>query len=164
MLKRMPQLDCLNLSGTKITDESGISLSKLTNLQQLGLARTAFSDRGVSAIKRLPELWSLDLSRTVVTDSAIECIGTLPELQNLLLANTCITDRGIVRLGELRPEENGVWRHFSLNLADCPTTENGVAALRLLHSGWDINRDSPPDCEQDSDFVTHSVSILSFFD
>lgn len=96
-------------------------LAALPELQQLELTGTRVDAAGLARLRSLPNLWILNLCGTNVTDTDLEQISELPCLEWLNLTNTGITDKGLERLKSLshlrllhltntRVTENGVKR------------------------------------------------------
>ena len=71
-LRFFPDLDHLDLSGTRITDAGMAHVVRLRRLRLLDLSETAITDAAVPHLTRLTKLWSLSLHGTAVTDAAVE--------------------------------------------------------------------------------------------
>jgi Leucine-rich repeat (LRR) protein len=73
-LKRLNQLEELNLRGTQVSDRGIENLRELTQLQYLWLTQTNVTDGGLRHLKGLSKLRVLNLKRTKVTDEGIKKI------------------------------------------------------------------------------------------
>jgi internalin A len=101
MLREFPQLDRLNLSGTKVRNAQLRELAGCARLSQLNLANTAISDEGLSQIALMTELDSLVLHNTLITDAGLVNLKGLKKLSILSLGKTQVTDVGLVPLSEM---------------------------------------------------------------
>lgn len=92
----------VNLSRTRVTDESLTHLSKLSGLQELHLAETRVGDVGVSKLAGFPVLRHLDLSGAKVTDAALASLARNNRSVEILeLRATSITRTGLAHLADL---------------------------------------------------------------
>ncbi len=82
----------LNLSKTKISDNSLPTLQKLKNLRELSLSSTEVTDKGVHALKNL-RLRTLDLSDTKITNKATASFKGAPFLSIINLSKNNINDQ-----------------------------------------------------------------------
>ncbi len=100
LISQLPQLELLNISGTRI-DASGIaSLQSLTTLRTLVLAGNC-DDQAMLVIAKLTNLEILDLTQTDVTDQTISHLTGLTKLRVLILNGTRITNAGVAQIAQL---------------------------------------------------------------
>ena len=102
-LKRLTNLQSLDLGGTKITDAGLVDLKGITNLLQLDLDETQITDAGLVHLKRLTNLESLYLGGTKITDAGLVYLKGLTNLERLSLDGTPITDAGVAELKQALP-------------------------------------------------------------
>ncbi len=96
--KAWPQLQCLELEGTNITDAGLDHLERLARLKKLSLINTVITDKGLAHLKGLTHLETLDLSATKITDQGLANLKGLANLRELNLGLTKITDAGLDHL------------------------------------------------------------------
>ncbi|PYV90073.1 MAG: hypothetical protein DMG05_11590 [Acidobacteria bacterium] len=95
-LARLPRLERLDLSHTRITDEGLLLLKTAPRINDLNLYYAELiTDQGMVAIKEWKHLKRLNLRGTRVSDGALEVVSHLIELEALDIANTSITDNGL---------------------------------------------------------------------
>ena len=92
VLKSLPHLTELDLSGTQITDAGLAEIEGLPELTKLRLYDTRITDAALDSLKTLPKLATLNLSRTEVTDRAVRVARAIENLHNLDLSITEVTD------------------------------------------------------------------------
>lgn len=97
-----PELIELDVTRTRVTDVSLVSIGQLTHLRRLGLGGCQISDGGLEKLVRLAELEGIDLSGTLVTDDGLRYLKGLSELNTLGLADTAVTDAGMKHVSGLR--------------------------------------------------------------
>jgi len=95
-LARMPHLERLDLSHTRISDEGMLYLKPAREITDLNLFFTEqITDQGIHAIGDWKKLKRLNLRGTRISDGALETISHLTQLEALDIANTQITDNGL---------------------------------------------------------------------
>lgn len=95
-LARMPRLEQLDLSHTRISDEGMLYLKTAPAITDLSLFYTEqVTDQGIHAIRDWKHLKRLNVRGTRVSDGALEVISHLTQLEALDIANTQITDNGL---------------------------------------------------------------------
>ncbi len=95
-LARLPHLERLDLSHTRITDEGLLLLKPAPTIKDLNLYYAELiTDQGISAIKDWKHLKRLNVRGTRVSDGTLEIISRLTDLEALDIANTPITDNGL---------------------------------------------------------------------
>ncbi|MYA79795.1 MAG: hypothetical protein F4X39_04615 [Acidobacteriia bacterium] len=102
LVAKLPKLETIDLSLTKITDIGLEHLKKLENVRHLRMHHAEYlTDGGIAQIKGWKKLDSLDLRGTKVTSRVLEHIRTLTTLTALDLSHTEVTDSGFEKLAEL---------------------------------------------------------------
>jgi hypothetical protein len=102
-LKRLTQLQTLDVFDGDVTDDGLKHLTGLSHLQTLNLSRTQVTDAGLKDLKALTQLQTLDLSDTQVTNAGLEDIKGLSQLQTLYLEGTKVSDVGVGDLQRVLP-------------------------------------------------------------
>ena len=97
-LKGLSGLQMLDLNDTKVTDAGLEHLKGLSRLRWLGLFNTRVTDAGLEHLKGFSELRSLGLRGTKVTDAGLKHVKGLSQLQLLDLSFTQVTDAGLEHL------------------------------------------------------------------
>ncbi len=150
-LAKFPNIEHLNLTGTKVTP-LGIpvvsSLSKLKSLELRGfvlnrealnaivkaerIERLAFSqtvggEEHLDALCRLPELREVDLSQRTISDEALKSLANCPKLEQLLLQKDPINGSGLQFLNSKKGPPLKV-----LNVTSTRFGEKGMPYLKGL--------------------------------
>jgi len=95
-IARLPNLERLDLSHTRITDEGMLHLKPSTGIRELSLYYSEqITDQGMNAIKNWKLLRRLNLRGTRVANGTLEIVSHLPQLEALDIANTQVTDNGM---------------------------------------------------------------------
>jgi internalin A len=98
-LARLPQLQKLDLSRTRITDQGLAYLKTATNLREVNLAYAEkIGDPAHAVIKQWKNLRRLNLRGTVIADETAASAAALPNLEVLDIADTIVGDVGIEAL------------------------------------------------------------------
>lgn len=125
-LLRLPKLERLDLSHTRISDEGLLSLKPASQIEDLNLFYAEqITDQGMAAIKDWKQLKRLNLRGTRVYDGTLAILGGLPQLESLDIAYTQITDNGLDALVPLT-------RLKELSIGRSKLGKNGIEVLRLL--------------------------------
>src|SRR5215831_4834636 len=142
-LARLPDLERLDLSHTRITDEGMLNLKPAPKIRELKLYYSEWiTDHGMGAIKQWKNLKRLDLRGTRISDGTLEIVSSLTGLEALDIAQTEVTDVGLENLITL------------VNLKELAAgrgrlTNTGLVALRLLPTLTLLDlsgaRPTPPD-------------------
>ncbi len=101
-----PDLESLNLSGTKVTDATMKVLGTLAHLRQLRLANTAITDAGLRELSPNNKWDWLDLTKTEVSDESCAVLADMKDLRILGLVGTRVTINGLRKLSGLRNLES----------------------------------------------------------
>lgn len=125
-LARMPDLERLDLSHTRISDEGMLNLKPAPKIKDLKLFYSEWiTDQGMTAIKGWKHLKRLDVRGTRVSDGTVEIVSQIPGLEALDIAHTEVTDVGLESLITLiNLKELAVGRGRLSN--------NGLVMLRML--------------------------------
>ena len=98
-LARLPDLERLDLSHTRISDEGMLNLKPAPKIRDLKLFYSEWiTDQGLTAIKDWKSLQRLDLRGTRISDGTLEIVGRLTGLEALDIAHTDVTDVGLENL------------------------------------------------------------------
>jgi Leucine-rich repeat (LRR) protein len=84
-------IQVLDLSNSRVTDESIQSLISLTELAWLSLSNTKITDKAIEHLVQIQKLAHLDLSRTQVSDAGVAKLAKIASPQWLDLSGTSIT-------------------------------------------------------------------------
>jgi len=125
-LARLPDLEQLDLSHTRISDEGMLNLKPAPKIKDLKLFYSEWiTDQGMTAIKDWKHLKRLDLRGTRISDGTLEIVSHLTGLEALDIAHTEVTDLGLDHLIALvNLKELSVGRGRLSN--------SGLVALRML--------------------------------
>ena len=98
-LARMPSLERLDLSHTRISDEGMLNLKPAPRIKELKLFYSEWiTDQGMTAIKGWKHLKRLDVRGTRVSDGTLAIVSHLAGLEALDIAHTEVTDFGLENL------------------------------------------------------------------
>src|SRR5436305_3327387 len=142
-LARLPDLERLDLSHTRISDEGMLNLKPAPKIKDLKLFYSEWiTDQGMTAIKDWKQLKRLDVRGTRISDGTLEIVSRLPGIEALDVAHTEVTDLGLenlITLVNLRELAVGRGR----------LSNTGLVALRMLptltHLDLSGARPTPPD-------------------
>lgn len=132
IIARMPQLERLDLSYTRLTDAGAENLRALRDLRTLSLAGTQVTDAAFVSVANISFLERLDCGDTSTGDEGVEKMAALRELKALNLSSTHVSDAAMKSLAAMS-------RLTDLHLYDTKITDLGMAELR--HSPSLINLD-----------------------
>ena len=107
------------------TDETLVSVGRLTRLERLDLEGTSIGDAGLAHLTGLTNLVSLYINNTQVSDAGLEHLKGLTTLEILALDYTKVTGKGMVHL-------KGLTRLSKLSLDHTQVTDAGLAQLNRL--------------------------------
>jgi internalin A len=141
-LAKLPHLEKLDLSHTRISDEGLVYLRFAPEIADLNLYYAEqITDQGMSAIKEWKHLKRLNLRGTRISDGTLEIISHLPQLEALDIANAPVTDNGLDSLMTLINLKE-------LSLGRRRESDNEVEVLRLLPTLTSLNLSGPTDAER----------------
>jgi Leucine-rich repeat (LRR) protein len=145
-LARLPDLEKLDLSHTRISDEGILNLKPAPKIRDLKLFYCEWiTDQGMAAIKEWKHLRRLDMRGTRISDGTLEIVSRMPQLEALDIAHTEVTDIGLdylITLVNLK----------ELSLGRGRLSNSGLVMLRMLPqlTYLDLSgaRPTPPDNPQ----------------
>jgi internalin A len=95
-IARLPKLQRLDLSHTRITDEGMLHLKSASQIEDLDLYYAEWvTDQGMTAIKNWKKLRRLDVRGTRISNGTLEIVSHMPQLEALDISNSQITDNGM---------------------------------------------------------------------
>jgi internalin A len=98
-LARLPDLERLDLSHTRISDEGMLNLKLAPKIKELKLFYSEWiTDQGMTAIKEWKHLKRLDLRGTRISDGTLDIVSKMAGLEALDVAHTEVTDVGLDHL------------------------------------------------------------------
>jgi hypothetical protein len=125
-LARIPQLQRLDLSQTRISDQGLAYLKTAPKLVEVNLAYAEkIGDPAHAVIKNWKNLRKLNLRGTVVADETAASAASLPELEVLDIADTIVGDVGVEALAAAQNLKE-------LSLGNIRMSEVGFQSLRQL--------------------------------
>jgi len=125
-LLAFPQLERLNLSHTRISDEGLLRLKPAAQIQELSLLYAEqITDLGLSAIKQWRRLKKLNVRGTRIGDETLALVAALVQIESLDIADTNITDNGLDNLVPLT-------RLKHLALGRSRLTDESLSGLRVF--------------------------------
>lgn len=142
-LARLPDLERLDLSHTRISDEGMLNLRPAPKIKDLKLFYSEWiTDQGMTAIKDWKHLRRLNVRGTRISDGTLEIVSHMTGLEALDIAHTEVTDLGLDHLIALvNLKELSVGRGRLSNF--------GLVTLRMLptltHLDLSGARPTPPD-------------------
>jgi len=125
-LARLPKLERLDLSHTRITDEGMLHLKSAKQIKDLNLYYAEqVTDQGIAAIREWKNLKRLNLRGTRIYDGSLAIVGGLTQLEALDIAGTQFTDNGLDALVPLTQLKE-------LAIGRSKLGKNALEVLRLL--------------------------------
>ena len=125
-LARLPKLERLDLSHTRITDEGLLHLKPARQIKDLNLYYAEqVTDQGITAIREWKHLKCLSLRGTRISDGSLAIVGGLTQLEALDIAGTQFTDNGLDALVPLTQLKE-------LAIGRSKLGKNALEVLRLL--------------------------------
>ena len=95
-IARLPKLQRLDLSHTRITDEGMLNLKPASQVEDLNLYYAEWvTDQGMTAIKNWKKLKRLNVRGTRIANGTLEIVSHMPQLEALDISNSQITDNGM---------------------------------------------------------------------
>lgn len=140
-LRRMPQLECLELNeypGGKLTDHGLQVLLHLPNLRKFEMTwQSGISDRGVANLRFCERLEEVDLMGSPTGDGAIEALQGKAKLRRFSTGKL-VTDAGLSLLHHFPLLETADDQGAQL-LIDGPFTNAGLASLARLEGIFQLD-------------------------
>jgi hypothetical protein len=132
-LKTAANLREVNLSyAEKIGDPAHAVIKHWKNLRKLNLRGTVIADETAASAASLPELEVLDIADTIVGDVGIEALTTAPKLKELSIGNIRMSEVGFQSLRQLT-----TLSHLDLSgrrhQGPANITQRGIEAIASLH-------------------------------
>jgi internalin A len=142
-LARLPDLERLDLSHTRISDEGMLNLKPAPKIADLKLFYSEWiTDQGMTAIRDWKHLRRLDVRGTRISDGTLEIVSHITGLEALDIAHTEATDLGLDHLIALVNLKE-------LSLGRGRLSNFGLVALRMLPTLTYLDlsgaRPTPPD-------------------
>ncbi|HWY47510.1 MAG TPA: hypothetical protein VNX70_09010, partial [Bryobacteraceae bacterium] len=142
-LARLPDLERLDLSHTRISDEGMLNLKPARKITDLKLFYSEWiTDQGMTAIRDWKHLRRLDVRGTRISDGTLEIVSHIVGLEALDIAHTEATDLGLDHLIALVNLKE-------LSLGRGRLSNFGLVALRMLPTLTYLDlsgaRPTPPD-------------------
>jgi uncharacterized membrane protein len=101
--KLLGHLVTVDLSATKITDQSVALLAAANHLRVIRLAETGVTDAAIETLLKLESLESINLYGTKVTDAGVTKLAAMTHLKRLYLWQTAVTPEAVKTLREKLP-------------------------------------------------------------
>jgi len=142
-IARLPKLQRLDLSHTRITDEGMLHLKPANQIEDLNLYYAEWvTDQGMTAIKNWKKLKRLDVRGTRISNGTLDIVSHMPELEALDISNSQITDNGMDMLITLTN-----LKELSLGQGRVGTGELGFLRVLTTLTSLDIGgaKPTPPD-------------------
>ncbi len=93
----------LDLSKTKVTDDTAGTIARLAGLRELSLRELPVTDQTAKALSGLTELRELNIAYTQITDAAIADLARLKNLETINVDGTKMTTSGVKELKKALP-------------------------------------------------------------
>jgi len=135
VLKDWPQIERLNLRGTKVTDNTLAILAGKDTIIALDIGYAEVTDSGLQHLPRLKGLRELAFGGNKMTDVGMQVLRSLPGLTKLDVAGRQRTDSGLwsVAVTDLALEPVATLAELrELNLAGTQVTARGLETLAAL--------------------------------
>jgi hypothetical protein len=116
LLAELPNLQSLNVDGTKFQDAHAEAVGELDSLENLVLSNTAISDAALAKLEGLSDLTTLYLIGTEVTNAGMPALAQLRSLKILDLSGTKVTGN-LSPLRELPNLEHLLVQNLTLDAA-----------------------------------------------
>ena len=140
---RLPHLQRLDLSHTRISDDGMLHLKSARNITDLNLFYSEWlTDQGLTAIRDWKQLKRLNLRGTRISDGTLAIVSKLTGLEALDIANTQVSDNGLDYLITLTNLKE-------LSIGRSRLSESALEVLRMLPTLTYLDlsgaRAAPPD-------------------
>jgi internalin A len=123
---RLPKLELLDLSHTRITDEGLLHLKPAKQIRDLNLFYAEqITDQGMTAIRDWKDLKRLNVRGTRIFDGTMAIVSGLPQLEALDISYTQVTDNGLDGLVPLTKLKE-------LSIGRSKLNQGALEVLRLL--------------------------------
>ena len=98
LLKWLPELQCIDFTGSNIADDDLMRLSHFRFLTHLNLSNTETTDRGLIHLSKLHHLSTLSLQSTRITAQGLVHLAEVVDLQFVDLSESKVTAADLCRL------------------------------------------------------------------
>lgn len=99
----VPDLEEIDISATKVTDEGIKVLATMPRLRKVSMSALKITTAAVEHLATMPELTDLYLVATPLTDDAVTALAKLTHLRRLSVSGSKLTDEGVERLRQALP-------------------------------------------------------------
>lgn len=99
----VPEVEEIECTQTRITDQGVARLTGLGKLRKLTLSSTKITNAALGHLAGCPKLTDLYLVQTAIDDQAIDVLATMTNLRKLGLSGTDLSPAGVERLRESLP-------------------------------------------------------------
>jgi Leucine-rich repeat (LRR) protein len=142
-IARLPKLQRLDLSHTRITDEGMLHLKPASQIEDLNLYYAEWiTDQGMTAIRNWKKLKRLNVRGTRISNGTLEIVSHMPQLEALDISNSQITDNGMDMLITLTS-----LKELSLGQGRVSAADLGFLRVLTTLTSLDIGgaKPTPPD-------------------
>jgi serine/threonine protein kinase/Leucine-rich repeat (LRR) protein len=124
-IAELPDLQSLDISGTRFAGVDLAVLQKLDSLTRLDLRGTQTTDEAIRYVRSLPNLQSLQLGATQISGATLDLLRSMKSLSDLGLEGTRVSDGDLKHVAGMR-------QLTGLNLADTRVRGPGLFHLRRM--------------------------------
>lgn len=103
LVELVPDIEEIECSQTRLTDDGVARLADLPNLRKLTLTNTKITNSALGHLSRCPKLADLNLVQTAIDDAALDLLATMTTLRKLGLSGTEVSIEGVERLRQALP-------------------------------------------------------------
>lgn len=144
-LAAMPDLERLDLSHTRISDEGLLRLAPAAKIRELNLFYAEWiTDQGMTAIRGWKHLKRINVRGTRISDGTLEILSRMSALEALDISHTQVTESGLDRLITLVE-----LKELAMGGGGRRSTTGGLGILRMLPTLTYLDlsgaRPAPPD-------------------
>ncbi len=124
-LANLPKIKSLDLSGTTLTDDDFLAVTKLTTLAELMLNDCPWlRDEHLSGLAEMKQLRKLEFSSPEITDKGLRVLEQLPELKTLVVGDCSDISEAVIETLKKLPQLRAI------TLAGANLSSQTVFALR----------------------------------
>jgi hypothetical protein len=99
----VPELEEIDLSSTRVTDEGIATVARWSRLRKMAVSATKISPAALDHLTALSQLTDLYLVSTPIDDAAIPALSKLSRLRKLSVSATQLTPEGVEQLRKSLP-------------------------------------------------------------
>lgn len=126
VLEKLPKLEGLWLTASKITDADLRYLEEQKETRSLNLEDNNLTDAGLAHLKAMRNLETLTLSENQIQGEGLRILRGMPQLRTLFIYETPLTDIGLHHIAEAANLE-------MLGLGNTQITDEGISHLSKLN-------------------------------